>query len=209
MSEELFAAIKQHDTARVTALLASGADPNAPQTEWPALCPLNAAISELAFGGSLDMVRVLIDHGADVNGWNGPEDVPPLVLAVSDEQQKAVELLLTRGADPNVCSSEGDSPLRLCARMGHLSMAGLLLDAGANRTINEWGGLHGCTALGFAAQRLDTPMIKLLLDAGADPGMPDDGYKTAQERLPPRDASDPNVWDEAFKLLQATKGHDL
>ena len=56
MSKELFAAIEQHDTARVKALLAGGADPNEPQPEPPGLRPLQVAIYELSDGGELDVL---------------------------------------------------------------------------------------------------------------------------------------------------------
>jgi len=205
MSKELLAAIDQHDASRVKALLAGGADPNEPQSQRLGLRPLQVAINELSEGGGLDVVLALLEHGADVNAWNVGRDVTPLLVAVFEGQQAAVEALLKVGADPNVCSSEGDTPLRACAGAGNLGIATLLLGAGATRTINDWGGLTGYTALGHAARRLDLPMIKLLLDAGADPRAPDEDGLPAHYRLPPRDESDSQAWDAAFELLGGAK----
>jgi ankyrin repeat protein len=205
MMEDLFAAIEQHDTSRVTELLAGGADPNAPEAKPLGLRPLHVAINELSFGGGLDVLLALLKHGADANAWNVKQDVTPLLLAVFEDQPAAVEVLLKAGADPNVRSSEGDRPLWVCVSRGDLSMASLLLEAGAARTINEWGGPTGYTAIGLAAKQLDIPMIKLLLDAGADPEVLDADYQNARERLP-REAFDPEVWNAAFRLLQRAQG---
>jgi ankyrin repeat protein len=205
MSKELFAAIDQHDVSRVKALLAGGADPNEPQPQRPGLRPLQVAINELSEGGGLDVVLALLEYGADVNAWNVEQDVTPLLVAVFEGQQEAVGALLKAGAEPNVCSSEGDTPLRACAGLGNLDIASLLLDAGAARTINDWGGLTGYTALGIAASRLDLPMMRLLLDAGADPEAPDEDDRPARDRLPPRDESDSHTWDVAFELLRVAQ----
>ncbi|OJH40344.1 ankyrin repeat domain-containing protein [Cystobacter ferrugineus] len=208
MSKELFAAIEQHDSSRVKALLAGGADPNEPQAQWPGLRPLHVAINELAERGGLDVIMALLEHGADVNTWNVGRDVTPLLVAVFEGQQAAVKALLKAGADPNVRSSEGDTPLRACAGVGALGIASLLLGAGAARTINEWGGQAGYTALGLAASRLDIPMMRLLLDAGADPEAPDEDDRPARDRLPPRGASDSQIWDAAFELLRGARGRN-
>ena len=206
MSKELFAAIEQLDASRVKALLAGGADPNEPQAQWPGLRPLHVAINELAERGGLDVLMALLEHRADVNAWNVGRDVTPLLVAVFEGQQAAVEALLKAGADPNVRSSEGDTPLRACAGVGALGIAALLLGAGATRTINEWGGQAGYTALGLAASRLDIAMMRLLLDAGADPEAPDEDDRPARDRLPPRGASDSQIWDTAFELLRGAQG---
>jgi uncharacterized protein len=205
MSKELFAAIDQHDTTRVKTLLAGGADPNEPQPDGRGLRPLQEAIFALYDGGEIDVLQALIKHGADVNAWDVKRHLTPLLVAVCEQEVAALEVLVRAGADPNVCSNEGIMPLRACAEVGSLSMAALVLYAGAARTINDWGGLSGYTALGHAARRLDLPMIKLLLAAGADPRAPDEDDLPAHYRLPPRAESDSQTWDAAFELLGGAK----
>ncbi|REG27028.1 ankyrin repeat protein [Archangium gephyra] len=128
-----------------------------------------------------------------------------LFTAIEQPDTSRVKALLAAGADPNVCSRDGITPLRTSAEVGNLDMASLLLGAGATRTINDWGGLTGYTALGHAARRLDLPMIKLLLDVGADPKAPDEDGRPAHYRLPPRAESDSQTWDAAFELLGGAK----
>ena len=151
------------------------------------------------------MLLALIEHGADVNAWDVEQDKTPLLVAACENELAAVEALVKVGANPNVRSSEGDTPLRACAEVGNLGIASLLLGAGVAQTINDWGGLSGYTALGHAAERLDLPMIKLLLDAGADPRAPDEDGRPAHYRLPPRAESDSRTWDAAFELLGGAK----
>ncbi|HLM47334.1 MAG TPA: ankyrin repeat domain-containing protein, partial [Myxococcaceae bacterium] len=153
----------------------------------------------------LSVLLALLEHGADVNAWDAERDRTPLLEAVCENQLAAVDVLVKAGAEPNVRSSEGDTPLRACAELGNVEMASLLLGAGATQTINDWGGLTGCTALGIAISRLDIPMMRLLLDAGADPEAPDDDRQPTRDRLPPRDDSDPQKWDAAFELLGGAK----
>lgn len=183
MSDALLEAIETRDVGRVAALLAAGADPNErgkSRYGYGPEAPLHAAIGELeAFGednpggpqpaGPIDVVVLLLRHGAKVKGWDPSRDGDPLLRAVVINQVEAVRLLLAADADPNVCDGEGYSPLRVCADKGYLEIARLLLLSGATRTIEEWGGERPMTALGFAARGLHVEMVKLLLAHGADP----------------------------------------
>jgi len=206
MSKDLFSAIDQLDAPRVRELLAAGADPNALQETWPGLRPLHAAVQAIVSSdgrGDLAVLEALLEHGADVNGWTASKDQTPLLTALLEDQRAAAELLVAAGADPNVRSSEGESPLRVVAAAGDRAMVALLLGAGAAKTIDDWGGLSGRTALAFAVERLDVEMMKMLLDAGADPAAQGDYGYTAYDYLPSREQSDPEVWDAALELLRS------
>jgi ankyrin repeat protein len=159
------------------------------------------AINQLEEGGDLDTVLLLLNHRADVNAWDFGHNVTPLLLAIFNEQLHVVEILLKAGADPNVRNCEGDSPLRVCVEHGHLLTAQLLLKAAATKTVDEWGGLRGLTPLGMAAQKLDLPMLELLLDAGANPHALDEDYKTARERLPEANSLNASLRHMAESLL--------
>ena len=201
MSTELIEAVKHQDLNRVAALLAQGADPNVGQTEWPYWTPLGAAIEELDNGGSMEMLHLLLKNGADVNGWDSDHQATPLLMAMFRNNKEVMRMLLEAGADPNAVGAEGDSPLRWAAENDDLEMAKLFLQFGADKTINKFGGFSRSTPLGLAAGNLSIPMIELLLNAGADPEAPDDDDEPARESLPPREFSDPEVWDTALELL--------
>lgn len=202
MSAELFKAIEQNDSARVAARLTAGASPNAPGGEphWP---PLHFAINQLDDGPDIEVVLLLLKHGAKVNAWESRRHhVTPLLLAILNDQKQVLDALLKAGANPNVRNDEGDSPLRVSVRNGDRETASLLLQAGALKTANEYGGLHGLTALGMAAKKLDLPMLELLLGAGANPLALDEDNKVARQRLPPPNSGIDSVRRAAEALLR-------
>jgi len=80
-------------------------------------------------------------------------------------------------------------------------MASLFLRHGADKFIDTPGDFAGLTPLGRAASNLNLAMIQLLLESGADPEARDRDDQTARDYLPPRDKSDPEVWDTALELL--------
>ncbi len=201
MSRELFDAIERHDTAAVAALLQKGADPNEPKAAgWR---PLHTAIGRIGVGGSIEVVKLLMQHGADVNAWDeGHNETPILSACYPDVGIEVPRLLLEAGADPNVRRSDGESPLRLSVQQKDLARAELLLKHGAAETIDDYGGDWCWTALGHAAHNVDRPMIELLLAAGADPEGEDDVGDTARDKMPPRaEAKNPAEWDEVMERL--------
>jgi hypothetical protein len=208
-STELFEAIEQHDLDGLRARLAQGADPNALQAEWPQFRPLHAAIEALEEGGSMEALILLLRSGAAVDERCG-EDVTPLLMAVFRKQREAVRMLLAAGADPNCRGGEGDSPLRWSVDEDDYELAAMLLRCGATKTIDDagtfdsTGGYSAMTALGRAASKLNIRMIQLLLEAGADPEARDYDRRTARSLLPPRETSDPALWDAAEQLLART-----
>lgn len=203
MSADLFEAIDQHDLHRVAELIAQGVNPNIFESEWPRYTPLQIAIGELEFGGPLDIVRILLEHGADINAWDASHDSTPLLVAVCRRQFDIVPMLLADGADPNVRSGEGDSPLRMLVEEKEYELVELLLRYDARKTINEVGEPGGLSALGIAAQTLNISMVELLLKNGADPNILDEYLSPAHIILPSRKECDPQVWNTVMKLLKS------
>jgi ankyrin repeat protein len=196
---EIFEAVERHDIDRLARLLRDGADPNILRDSPPLWRPLHAAIEELEHGGSIEALILLLRAGADPDAYDGDQDTTPLLMACFREQCEAVRLLLGAGATPNVTGKEGDSPVRWWVERGDRDMVALLLRCGG--VPNTPGGLNGMTALGMAAHQLDVPMLKLLIAHGADPQATDADYRTARERLPPRDPVRSAAWEAAAALL--------
>jgi ankyrin repeat protein len=182
MSTGLFDAIALRDMDRLAALLSGGSDPNAIRDEPPRWTALHEAIDEVEDGGPIEAIVLLLRHGADVNGRAYPQSAP-LPNALFRDLPAVVHLLLASGADVNCRGDEGDSPLRVCVEKGDYSMVSTLLRCGATKTINDAGGPVGVTALGRAAYGLDEVMVRLLLEAGADPNARDADGRTALERM--------------------------
>ena len=63
-----------------------------------------------------DIMRLLLDHGADVEA-KSPTGVTPLVSTVFRQKAKAVECLIDGGADVDSATNNGNTPLICAANM--------------------------------------------------------------------------------------------
>ena len=223
MSSTLIQAITDHNLDRVEKLLSEGEDPNAPDDEGRR--PLHVAIREVDFKGTIEVVKLLLRHGANVNElvrrvrgspWDVYNNETPILLACDQrttnplgaERSSRVavaQVLLEAGADPNALRADGESPLLLSVQAQDLEMATLLLRYGAGKTINEYGGGLALTALAYAASDFNIPMIELLLREGADPEIVEECGETARDWLPPREEHDPETWDGVMEMLGRRK----
>src|SRR6187401_2326480 len=139
MPRDLFRAIEGHDANRVAQLLAQGANPNA--TNEDGWTTLQIAIDETIDGGSPEVVGMLLNNGAKVNPPEG--QTPTLLLAWRPTNKPVARLLLEAGADANVSTDSGESPLRDSVAEGDLDMVSLLLKRGADRSIDDWRVVDG------------------------------------------------------------------
>lgn len=79
-------------------------------------------------------VKLLVQHGADVNARNEAGMTPLLVWATEGEDTGAVETmkaLLRAGADPNLRDSQGSTPLEYAQRRSEPNKIRLLKANGA------------------------------------------------------------------------------
>lgn len=90
-------------------------------------------LMEAASGGYIEVGRVLLDKGADVNAAPVPSSRDTaLTIAADKGHLKFVELLLSRNAAVEVKNKKGNSPLWLAANGGHLNVIEVLYNAGAD-----------------------------------------------------------------------------
>jgi ankyrin repeat protein len=100
--------------------------------------------------------------GTDVTA---PDGTTALHDAVRQGDLKAVETLLTRGADVNATTRYGITPIGLAALGGNVTILRRLIDAGAKPDTATPGGE---TALMTAARTGNVEAVTLLLDRGAN-----------------------------------------
>ncbi len=135
----LLLAIDQNDAQLVQHLLAKGANPNG-CLDGREDC-LSYAID---LKGSAEIKRALIQAGARVNARQEQNGWTPLHRAANNGSADDVRLLVGKGADPNVFSMRGDTPLHLAAfkvfRKDSLSIAEALLKAGADKNAKNKRG---------------------------------------------------------------------
>ncbi|MGD8810038.1 MAG: ankyrin repeat domain-containing protein, partial [Gammaproteobacteria bacterium] len=166
-------AARSGHTDSAAALLDAGARIDA--TEANGITPLLMAISN----DEVDTARLLVERGAalDLKDWYGRSplwsavNVRNLYLHNSTFEHTVergplldlIALLLEHGADPNVRTKESPP-----VREHLLSITGTL----------EWVDFTGQTPFLTAALAGDTTVMRLLLDAGADPHIPTYGGTT-------------------------------
>ncbi|XP_058810032.1 uncharacterized protein LOC131675175 [Phymastichus coffea] len=90
-------------------------------------------LMEAASGGYVEVGRVLLSKGADVNAMPVPSSRDTALTIAADKGHcRFVELLLSKGTQVEVKNKKGNSPLWLAANGGHLNVVDLLYHAGAN-----------------------------------------------------------------------------
>ena len=117
-----------------------------------------------AGSGQIEIVRRMLDAGADVNTVvHG--DGSPLIAAVRSGDVAMIEFLLQRGADVNLAVEGDGNPLICAALMGNVDVTRLLLDRGARIDEMVPGDEN---ALISAARGGEIGVVQLLIDRGAD-----------------------------------------
>lgn len=110
-----------------------------------------------------ETVKFLLKNGADIN-HNSKELGTPLFFAIQRGHKEVVNLLLEKGADTNVKHNDF-TPLILTAYNGYTGIANSLLSHGAE--VDAING-QGMTALVFAVAYNYVPLVKILINSGAD-----------------------------------------
>ncbi|XP_008215272.1 putative ankyrin repeat protein RF_0381 [Nasonia vitripennis] len=160
-------------------LLKYGADVNVANVNGDT--PLHTLIGEngrLDTSCNLELVVYLLEHGADVNAVNAKGETP-LHLAVRNESfstEKLIEYLLERGAKDEVVDVNGDTPLHVLYQQDKLCTCNhLRVFLRKCRNINSTNS-KGETPLHLTVRNkkyCQLPLIKLLVDRGADVGRED------------------------------------
>jgi ankyrin repeat protein/beta-lactamase regulating signal transducer with metallopeptidase domain len=114
--------------------------------------------------GDADMVRLLLDQGANPNAVM-PGDHTPLMLAVRNGDTDVTRVLLERGANTNAWMPGDPTALMMAARSGDTDMVRVLLDFGADA--NKVAPGDG-TPLIAAIRSGENDIARLLVERGAD-----------------------------------------
>jgi ankyrin repeat protein len=152
-TEGLFQVIRSGNSDELERMLSNGADANDSLKGY-------SALMATALNGSAEQMKILIDHGANIN-YADKNGITALWLAVPDWNK--THLLLDHGANPKLLSKEGYSVLvKLAAMPGTIKIFQLLIDKGADPQKSAPDNY----LLYNAASSGDTAILGLLIRSG-------------------------------------------
>ncbi|MCA9450404.1 MAG: ankyrin repeat domain-containing protein, partial [Candidatus Omnitrophica bacterium] len=155
----LHTAVRLGHAEDVRRLIEEGADPAA--LDEDAFAPLHFA----AWKGEVEIARILIDAGAQIDVHRRPYGETPLLLAIHHERIDMVKYLLERGADCRATNFLDQSPLSFAAQVGNVEALSLLLESGAEV---DQAMEDGRTPLFIAVSTGQIEAATRLIEFGAD-----------------------------------------
>ncbi len=163
----------------VEVMLEAGADPSITgDNSWTPL--IHAANKD-----SLEIVKLLVDAGAEVSHANASHRDTALHWAIHNENDAMARLLVDAGADAECRNKSGLTSVTFAASNLSVETMAHILSNGARVDTTDTDGM---TPLAKAAMFGRMDMARFLVEAGAD-------IKTAREYLMPKDA------DKAKQIL--------
>ena len=115
--------------------------------------------------GDLNLVKELIEEGADVNAVTEEKNYTPLFVAAQNGYLEVVKTLLEKEADVNAVTEKNFTPLHIAAQGGYLEVVKTLLEKGADvGAVTD----EGSTSLYLAAFHGRVEVVKTLIEKGAD-----------------------------------------
>jgi len=161
--QTLHDAVNADDIAEALRLIRLGADLDAPDLAGP---PVNLAAAK----GSLAMVRILVDAGAELETGGDPAGARPLHMAAMHGHSEIARFLISRGAAPDSRDDWGRTPLMVAATVGAVEVVDTLLGGGADPTIKD--DVYRDTAIHYAAIAGQQDVVALLLADGVPVDLP-------------------------------------
>lgn len=195
MANDLITAAREGDVAAVTAGIAAGADLEARDAEGV------TALLAATHANQVETARLLIEAGADVNAKDAIADSPYLYAGARGHLE-ILKMTLVHGADLKSINRYGGTALIPAAERGHVETVATLIAAGVDVDhVNRlgWTALLEAIILGNGGPS-HIAIVKLLLDAGADPNLADGDGVT------PLTHASSRGYAEMVRLLEAAGG---
>jgi hypothetical protein len=157
---QLIAAVERDDGAAVSRLAktkgvlngqAAFTPPRTKETPDPPAIERWTALHECVIQSNVDMLKLLIDNGAELELRDEDGETPTFLLASRFKHSELLDVLLDAGANPNARAEDGWSCLMMAVRARDYETSKALLDAGANVYLGR--DMVGRTALEIIAQQ--------------------------------------------------------
>lgn len=162
-------ALKEKFSDIADVILEKGVSPNSRgERNWT---PLHFVASLPEKEGGLDIARLLLERGADIDKAKSASGETPVHIAASHGNEKLLDLFVRHGASVGLSNNRRETALHHAAKnmQGH-KVTGLLLNHGCDpdeQTVN------GATALHLAATHNRLATVQILLERGANPLLKD------------------------------------
>jgi protein DGCR14 len=156
--KKLHAACRAGKVTAVKKAIAAGMDIESVDPTF-GTTPLGSA----AMAGETEVMRVLIDAGADIHGSN--LDRSPMIAAAFGRWVDAVRLLLDAGVDPNARSKHGAASLYPAIRNRAFEVVKLLVERGAR--IDDGDGALSVAQVDSTDHKADREFFDQLMSLGA------------------------------------------
>lgn len=199
-NEKLFNAIKNQQNNTFKEILQAGnVDLEPPRQEFR----VNRPLAYAAAYGTLDMVKLLVEQGADLDGATAYGDVPMMEVLERGNDPEIVKYLIVQGADVNKPNDFGISSFLGFCGGDDLDLVKLALEHGGKINQRYVGkttssaGQKNYSAL-QAAVAYDKPeIVKLLLDHGGDP------YLEVSQGMNSFDMAKAKQHNDVLKILES------
>jgi uncharacterized protein len=157
-----------------------------------------AFVMALKEGEATKALELVEKPGSTVVNYRGGDGNAGLHIAMRARNANWVGFLLSRGADPNLGDANGDTPLMLAARRGFVEGAARML---MKRAEVDKPNKLGETALIVAVQQRQSAIVRMVLEAGANPDKADHASGYSARDYARRDNRSP----ELLKLIESAK----
>lgn len=157
-----------------------------------------AFLNAIKDGDSNKALELVNQPGSRVANYRGYNGDTALHMVTRKRELDWVGFLLSRGADPNIGDSNGDTPMMIAASIGFEEAATQMLRRGARVDATN---RRGETALTVAVQQRQPRVVELLLRAGANPDKADHVTGYSPRDYAKRDTRNPQL----LKLIETIK----
>ena len=166
------------ETELVSNLIARGVKPDF-LTDIPSRKPVNTKLTPLHLTSKLEIVKLLVENGADINKCDGCGQTPlhiytggrSLDFLGEIKKENSVKLLsyaIKKGAEINVLDEYNFSPLHRAVETGNLDVVKVLVENGADVNISSQGKGRGTPIMWIAKIEGNPDIARYLIDKGAD-----------------------------------------
>jgi ankyrin repeat protein len=109
----------------VRSLLEAGADPR-PASRQGGFTPLHSAVATDSGARDVEIVRMLLDKGANANARSQSGSTPLHTVAFTGDRE-SLDLLVEHGADPGIKNNEGKTAAEIARERGNQQILDLLV----------------------------------------------------------------------------------